>query len=64
MAHISLKPGENLDVALKKFKKMLQQDGTLKAARAHEYYEKPSDKRRKAIAASRRKAKQNAEAER
>ena len=61
MAQVSLKPGENLDAALKRFKKMLQQDGTLKAARAHEYYEKPSDKRRKAEAARKRKIKQNAE---
>ena len=61
MAQINLKPGENLDAALKRFKKMLQQDGTLKSARAHEYYEKPSDKRRKAEAARKRKIRQNAE---
>jgi small subunit ribosomal protein S21 len=61
MAQVTLKPGEPLDSALKKFKKMLQQDGTLKAARAHEYYEKPSDKRRKAEAARRRKIKQSQE---
>jgi small subunit ribosomal protein S21 len=61
MAQVTLKPGEQIDSALKKFKKMLQQDGTLKAARAHEYYEKPSDKRRKAEAARRRKIKQSQE---
>lgn len=61
MAQVTLKPGEPLDSALKKFKKMLQQDGTLKAARAHEFYEKPSDKRRKAEAARRRKIKQSQE---
>jgi small subunit ribosomal protein S21 len=61
MAQVTLKPGEPLDSALKKFKKMLQQDGTLKSARAHEYYEKPSDKRRKAEAARRRKIKQSQE---
>lgn len=56
-----VKPGEPLDAALKRFKKQLQQDGTLKTARAHEFYEKPSDKQRKAKAAARRKAKQNEE---
>ncbi|MGC4048096.1 MAG: 30S ribosomal protein S21 [Armatimonas sp.] len=61
MAQVTLKPGEPLDSALKKFKKMLQQDGTLKSARAHEFYEKPSDKRRKAEAARRRKIKQSQE---
>jgi small subunit ribosomal protein S21 len=44
-----------LDQALRRFKKQLQQSGILKEAREHEHYEKPSDKRRKAEAASRRK---------
>jgi small subunit ribosomal protein S21 len=39
MAQVIVKPGEPLDAALKRFKKQLQQDGTLKTARAHEYYE-------------------------
>ena len=58
MAQVTLKQGEALDQALKRFKKMLQQDGTLKTARAHEYYEKPSDKARKEKAARKRKIKQ------
>ena len=58
MAQVILKQGEPLDAALKRFKKQLQQDGTLKTARAHEYYEKPSDKARKEKAARSRKIKQ------
>jgi len=58
MAQVIVKQGEPLDVALKRFKKQLQQDGTLKIARAHEYYEKPSDRKRKAEAARRRKIRQ------
>lgn len=61
MAQVTVKPGEQLETALKRFKKILQQDGILKAARAHEFYEKPSDKRRKAEAARRRKIKQAGE---
>jgi small subunit ribosomal protein S21 len=61
MAQINVRQGESLDQALKRFKKVLQQDGVLKAARAHEYYEKPSDKRRKEMAARRRKMKQTEE---
>ena len=61
MAQVTVKPGEPLETALKRFKKILQQDGILKAARAHEFYEKPSDKRRKAEAARRRKIKQAGE---
>ena len=60
MAQVQLKPNESLDSALKRFKKALQQTGVLKEARAHEHYEKPSDKRRKAEAARRRKAQRRA----
>ncbi|NLN75402.1 MAG: 30S ribosomal protein S21 [Armatimonadetes bacterium] len=55
MARVQVKPNESLDSALKRFKKALQQTGVLKEAREHEHYEKPSDKRRKAEAARRRK---------
>ncbi|OFX17206.1 MAG: 30S ribosomal protein S21 [Armatimonadetes bacterium RBG_16_58_9] len=55
MAQVQIKPNETLDSALKRFKKALQQTGILKEARQHEHYEKPSDKRRKAEAARRRK---------
>jgi small subunit ribosomal protein S21 len=58
MAHVVVRAGEPLEVALKRFKKALQQEGTLKIARAHEFYEKPSDKKRKAEAARRRKFRQ------
>ncbi len=55
MAQVQVKPNESLDSALKRFKKVLQQTGILKEAREHEHYEKPSDKKRKAEAARRRK---------
>jgi len=57
LAQVQIRPNESLDSALKRFKKALQQTGVLKEAREHEHYEKPSDKRRKAEAAMRRKAK-------
>lgn len=55
LAQVQVKPNESLDSALKRFKKVLQQAGILKEAKEHEHYEKPSDKRRKAEAARRRK---------
>ena len=58
MAQVVVRPGEPLDAALKRFKKTLQQEGTLKIARAHEFYEKKSDKIRKEKESRRRKAKQ------
>ncbi len=50
-----MRENESIDSALKRFKKELQQAGVLKEAREHEHYEKPSDKKRKAEAARRRK---------
>jgi len=55
LAQVQVKSNESLDQALKRFKKQLQQSGILKEAREHEHYEKPSDKKRKAEAARRRK---------
>jgi len=59
LAQITVKPNESLDSALKRFKKVLQQAGILKEAKEHEHYEKPSDKRRKAEAARKRKMRKN-----
>lgn len=55
LAQVQVRPNESLDSALKRFKKALQDTGILKEARAHEHYEKPSDKKRKAEAARKRK---------
>jgi len=55
LAQVQVRPNESIDSALKRFKKQLQEAGVLKEARAHEHYEKPSDKKRRAEAARRRK---------
>lgn len=60
MAQVQVRQNESLDQALRRFKKQLQQSGILKEAREHEHYEKPSDKKRKAMAARRRKARADA----
>ncbi len=60
MAQVQLRQNESIDSALKRFKKELQQAGVLKEARAHEHYEKPSDKKRKAENARKRKMSRNA----
>jgi small subunit ribosomal protein S21 len=52
---VIVKPGEGIDTALRRFKKMTLESGILKEARAHEHYEKPSDKRRREAAARLRK---------
>jgi small subunit ribosomal protein S21 len=46
---------ENIEKALKKFKRLCERAGIKKEVRSRRYYEKPSEKRRKAI----RKAERN-----
>ncbi|HAH85877.1 MAG: 30S ribosomal protein S21 [Armatimonadota bacterium] len=55
MAQVQVRQNESLDSALRRFKKELEQAGTLREAREHQHYEKPSDKKRKAEAARKRK---------
>jgi small subunit ribosomal protein S21 len=55
LAQVQVRQNESLDQALRRFKKQIQQSGILKEAREHEHYEKPSDKKRKANAARKRK---------
>ena len=57
MTQVQVKPNETLDQALKRFKKQIQQTGILREAREHYEYQKPSDRKRKQIAAAKRKQK-------
>jgi small subunit ribosomal protein S21 len=59
LAQVQVRQNESLDSALKRFKKEIEQAGVLKEARAHQHYEKPSDKKRKAEAARKRKIARN-----
>jgi small subunit ribosomal protein S21 len=59
LAQIQVRQNESLDSALKRFKKELEQAGVLREAREHQHYEKPSDKKRKAEAARKRKIARN-----
>ena len=52
---VRLAPGESIENALRRFKKITQKGGILAEARKHEHYEKPSDKRRREAAARLRK---------
>ena len=47
MTEIKLKKGEPVDKALRRLKKKIDREGTLKTVRAHRHYEKPSEKRRR-----------------
>ena len=55
MAMQEKKPGESIDSVLRKFKRKIKNEGILQELRKREYFEKPSDmKKRKAKAAKRR----------
>ena len=53
MIQVKVKRGETIDKALKRMKKLLDKEGTLKEIRAHRYFEKPSESRRKKEARAR-----------
>jgi small subunit ribosomal protein S21 len=55
MTFVKLRDGESFEGALKRFKKIVEKSGILTELRKREFYEKPSQKRkRKAIAAVKR----------
>ncbi len=55
MATVHVHDGESFDRALKRFKKLCEREGILTEVKRREFYEKPSEKRkRKAMAARKR----------
>ena len=56
MAQIIVKEGENLESALKRFKRSCARDGVMAELRQRECYEKPSVRRKKKSEAARKKA--------
>ncbi|MFT5127885.1 MAG: small subunit ribosomal protein S21 [Rhodothermales bacterium] len=47
MSEIRVKKGEPIDKALRRLKKKMDKEGTLKAIRNRRYYEKPSEEKRR-----------------
>lgn len=57
VSEVKIGKDENLESALRRFKRQCQRSGVLKEVRKREHYEKPSVKRKKkSIAAQRRKS--------
>lgn len=48
-----MKKGESVDKALRRLKKKMDKEGTMKEIRNHRYFEKPCEKRRKKKARAR-----------
>ncbi len=53
MTEIKIKKGESLEKVLRRLKKKIDREGTLKEARNHRYFEKPSERRRRKMKVAR-----------
>ena len=53
LTEIKLKKGESVDKALRRLKKKIDREGTLKVVRNHRHFEKPSERRRRKEKAAR-----------
>ena len=56
MAQVIVREGENLESALKRFKRSCARDGVMAELRKREHYEKPSVRRKKKSEAASKKA--------
>ena len=63
MAIITVKDGERIDSALRRFRKAVDKAGVMADLRKHEYYEKPSVKKKRKQAAARKRAARASRAE-
>ena len=59
MIKIFPKQGERIESTLRRLRKVCEREGILKEVRKHEYYEKPSDKKRRLKRKAERRAKQS-----
>jgi small subunit ribosomal protein S21 len=53
LTEIRLKKGESIEKALRRLKKKIDREGTLREVRGHRNYEKPSERRRRKEKAAR-----------
>ena len=56
MAQVKIRRGETVDKALRRLKKIMDKEGIMKEIRAHRYFEKPSEERRRKQARARARA--------
>lgn len=47
MSRIEIRADETLDKALRRFKRIIEREGILKALKAKKHYEKPSERKRR-----------------
>ena len=55
MAAVRVRDGESFESALKRFKRLCEQDGILSDLKKHQHFEKPSERRKKKLIAARKR---------
>ncbi|HDI00593.1 MAG: 30S ribosomal protein S21 [Candidatus Latescibacterota bacterium] len=55
MIHVTVREGEDVEQAIKRFRRKCEQEGIIKEIKNHRFYEKPSERRRKAQSKALRK---------
>ena len=55
VAEVKVRKGEPVDKALRRLKKKLDKEGVMREIRAHRHYEKPSERKKRKLAAAKRK---------
>ncbi len=55
MSGVRLREGESFDSLMKRFRKVLAKDGILQEVKRLQYYEKPSERRKKELLAAKRR---------
>ncbi len=55
MSYVEVDPDEDINIALKRFKKKVQKAGIISEVRRRERFEKPSEKRKRKREASRKR---------
>ena len=56
MAGIEVRDGESFESFMRRFRRACEKAGVLRDYKRHEYYEKPSEKRKRKLIEARRKA--------
>lgn len=64
MAEVKAQEGEDFEKLLKRFKKEVEKAGILSELKKREFYEKPSEKKKRRLKAARRRAMKRARKER
>ena len=55
MIRVTPRPGENIAITIKRFRKICEREGIIKEVKKHSYYMKPGDKRRAKQALARKR---------